>query len=184
MYVDLIILANLAMRPQHGYEIKKRVGQVLGGEHALNNGMLYPALRRFEEMGAVARAVERQTGKPDRHIYSLTDLGREILHELLCEFPPEVARSQNEFLARVSFFDQLEPRARRAILAARAAALHRSDESHEAIRRMVRDEQLPMPPYAQRTMTFIGDQVRFELAWIEVLLRDLVPDQGPAGGEA
>lgn len=176
MYVDLLILANLAERPRHGYEIKKTVGQVLGGEHALNNGMLYPALRRFEEMGAVERTVERQSGKPDRHIYSLTSVGREILRAMLCEFPPEVARDRNEFLARVSFFDQLEPRDRQTILAARSVALRQALERHERIAYMVRDEHLPMPPYSQRVMTFVGDQVRFELDWIERLRHDLAPD--------
>src|SRR5579859_4626061 len=98
MYVDIIILASLAMRPQHGYEIKKNVGLVLGAEYALNNGVLYPTLRRFEEMGAIEREVERQPGKPDRHIYHVTEVGREILHDLLCEYPPEQVRQQNEFL--------------------------------------------------------------------------------------
>ena len=31
MYVDILILAILSARPQHGYEIKKSVQQVVGG---------------------------------------------------------------------------------------------------------------------------------------------------------
>ena len=172
MYVDIIILANLAMRPQHGYEIKKSVEQVHGPDFTLNNGMLYPALRRFEEMGAIEREVERQQGKPDRHIYHLTALGREILHDLLVEFPPELARSQTEFLVRVSFFDQLEPHERRAILAAREAVLRAQVENHHRILAMVEREGLPMPAYPQRTLSFQTEQVQREIDWIADLLRD------------
>jgi DNA-binding PadR family transcriptional regulator len=172
VYVDILILANLTFRPQHGYEIKKSVEQVHGPDFMLNNGMLYPTLRRFEEMGAIEREVERQQGKPDRHIYHLTALGREILHDLLVEFPPEVARGQNEFLVRVSFFDQLEPHERRAILAAREAVLSSQLANHERILAMVERERLPMPAYAQHTLTFQTQQVQRELDWIADLLRD------------
>ena len=172
MYVDIVILANLASRPQHGYEIKKTVGMVLGAEHALNNGVLYPTLRRFEEMGAVEREVERQPGKPDRHIYHLTQLGREILHDLICEFPPEVARDQIEFIVRVSFFELVEPSERREILAARAAALGQSLETHERIVRLVAEERMPMPGYARQVLSFLADQVRLEREWIERLTRE------------
>lgn len=54
-YVDILILRNLVARPAHGYEIKKGVERVLGGAFAINNNVLYPALRRFEEIGAIEK---------------------------------------------------------------------------------------------------------------------------------
>ncbi len=170
MYVDILILSYLSVRPQHGYEIKKSVEQVLGADFSLNNGMLYPALRRFEEMGAVERRVERQQGKPDRHIYSVTPLGNEVLHDLLCEFPPEVARNASEFVVRVALFNMLEPRERLDILTARRSILRRSLDHHEQIRAMVDAEKLPMPDYAQRVLSFQERQHRDEMAWIEEMM--------------
>jgi DNA-binding PadR family transcriptional regulator len=35
---------------------------------SLNNNVLYPALKQFEELGAVVREVVPQEGKPNRHI--------------------------------------------------------------------------------------------------------------------
>jgi DNA-binding PadR family transcriptional regulator len=169
MYVDILILAYLSVRPQHGYEIKKNVEQVLGREISLNNGMLYPALRRFEEMGAVERTVERQQGKPDRHIYHLTPLGHTIMHDLLTEFPPELARNDAEFLVRVSFFDVLEPQERLDILAARSDILRDSLTHHERIRASVDAEQVTIPDFGRRVMAFEEQQTRDELAWIEEL---------------
>lgn len=173
MYSDILILANLAIRPQHGYEIKKSVEQVVGGEVNLNNGALYPALRRFEQMGAIERTTERQQGKPDRHIYHLTALGGEILHDLLCEFPPEVARHASEFLVRVSLFDLLEAPEQNAILDARRAFLLGALAQHERIRAKVAAERLPFPSHAQQVLAFREEQARAELAWVDGLARDI-----------
>jgi DNA-binding PadR family transcriptional regulator len=188
MYVDLVILANLAVRPQHGYEIKKSVERVLGPEVNLNNGMLYPALRRFEEMGAVEREVERHEGKPDRHIYHLTSLGHEVLHDLATEFPPEVARNETEFLVRVSFFDLLEPHERLAILDARTADRRRSLERHDEIMEMVRAmadaEHVPMPQFPLEVLAHDKEKTVLELAWLERLRREVtqeVPRQHDEG---
>src|SRR5258708_16410584 len=116
MYAEIVILAMLRQRPQHGYEIKKGIEQVLGGTVALNNTILYPTLKRFEEAGAVVRQVVQQEGKPNRHLYHLTERGIELLHTSLCDFPPEQAANEAEFFTRVAFFEYLEPQEREAIM--------------------------------------------------------------------
>jgi len=177
MYVDILILANLAERPQHGYEIKKSVEQVVGPEVSLNNGLLYPTLRRFEQMGAIEREVERQHGRPDRHVYHLTPLGREILHDLLCEFPPTLARNDTEFFVRIAFFDELEPPERLAVLAVRRDSLRQSLDHHERIRSTIAGERLPFPHYARQVMGFQERQIRAELEWVASLTAENAQDQ-------
>ncbi len=64
-YIEILILRHLTRRPAHGYELRKRVESVTGV--VLNNNALYPALRRFEEAGAVVRtAHEQQAVRPSR----------------------------------------------------------------------------------------------------------------------
>src|SRR5262245_27328233 len=46
---DLIILALLMEAPGHGYDLKKRLERLTAGTFALNDKLLYPALRRFAE---------------------------------------------------------------------------------------------------------------------------------------
>jgi DNA-binding PadR family transcriptional regulator len=171
VYVDILILAILTTRPYHGYEIKKNIQQVAGRGVSLNNGQLYPALKRFEEMGAIQREVERQEGRPDRHIYHLTGLGHEVLHDLLVEFPPEVARSQTEFLVRVSMFDLLELQERLEILAARRAELQGSLDHREQILGLVSSEGVALTPFAVQTMQFDQKRTQIELDWIDELAR-------------
>lgn len=121
MYLEIAILAHLRSKPAHGYELKQRVGQTMA--FPLHNNSLYPALRRFEEAGAVRKELELQERRPPRHVYELTDTGRELLHDMLAELPPELAGSDEEFLTRVGLFDELTSEERRGVLAARNAAL-------------------------------------------------------------
>jgi DNA-binding PadR family transcriptional regulator len=120
-YVDIVILRHLLKRPAHGYDLRKRVEATTG--FVLHNNSLYPALKRFEEAGAVTRTPQAQEGKPPRHVYEITPVGRELLHDMLAELPPELAGDEGEFLARLGQFSLLSPDERRAVLDARDAAL-------------------------------------------------------------
>ncbi len=110
MYSEILILAMLQQGPRHGYEIKKDIDRALGGMIALNNKTLYIALKRFEEMGAVTRQVIVQTGKPNRHLYELTERGIEVLQTSLRDFGPEQAGVDAEFFTRPRISYQASPR--------------------------------------------------------------------------
>jgi DNA-binding PadR family transcriptional regulator len=174
MYIDILILAELASRPYHGYELKRHVERLLGGGMSMNANQLYPSLRRFEAMGVVSRRIERQVGKPDRHIYSLTDRGREKLLELLQDFPPDLARNPSEFGARVAFFHLLEPHARLAILATRKEVLrdhlHFLEQSQALL-----DTNVAQSFYVHRLLSFQQQQMQEEVAWITCLQEEMQP---------
>jgi DNA-binding PadR family transcriptional regulator len=120
-YIEILILRHLSRRPAHGYELRKRVEHTTGVR--LNNNSLYPALRRFEEAGAVTRTEEPQEGRPPRLVYALTPLGRELLHDMLADLPPDEAADDTEFMARLGQFVLLDPGERQAVLDARDEAL-------------------------------------------------------------
>src|SRR5215467_8247248 len=121
-YVDVVILSHLAKEPSHGYQLRRRVEAATG--FALHNNSLYPALRRFEEAGAVTKTAEPQEGgRPPRHVYAITEVGREMLHDMLTDLPPAQAGDEAEFLARLGQFELLMPAERCAVLDTRLAAL-------------------------------------------------------------
>jgi DNA-binding PadR family transcriptional regulator len=123
VWVDIVLLANLAKQPAHGYELRQRVEVDLGT--TLSNNSLYPALRRFAEAGAVTRTPRPQQGRPDRHVYEITPVGLELLHDMLADLPAELADDEAEFLSRLAHFDLLTTAERLAVLDAREAALTR-----------------------------------------------------------
>ena len=120
-YVEILILRRLRSGPAHGYELRKRVEQTTGV--VLHNNSLYPALKRFEEAGAVTKTAEPQQGRPPRLVYTLTEVGHELLHDMLAELPPEQAADEAEFLARLGQFSLLSSAERSVVLAARTRAV-------------------------------------------------------------
>jgi DNA-binding PadR family transcriptional regulator len=77
--LELAILGLLKEQDLHGYELKKRLGEMLGVASGVSFGSLYPALGRLERSGAV-RTVEspaaESPGRPD--ILSTGSLGGEL----------------------------------------------------------------------------------------------------------
>jgi PadR family transcriptional regulator, regulatory protein AphA len=97
---EFAILGLLAERPRSGYDIKKEVEERLGHFWSESYGHIYPMLRRLHQRDLVVKRVERQEGRPDRNVYSLTDDGRRALGDWFAD-PPAPARPRNELLLRL-----------------------------------------------------------------------------------
>jgi PadR family transcriptional regulator, regulatory protein PadR len=78
--LGLLVLKTLdAMGPMHGYRIARRIEQISGNQLALNQGTLYPALLKLEQMAWVAaKWAQSDTGRRVK-VYSLTKTGRKEL---------------------------------------------------------------------------------------------------------
>ena len=178
MYSEIVILAMLHQGRRHGYEIKKDVERALGGMVPLNNKTLYLTLKHFEEMGAVTRQVIPQEGKPNRHLYQLTERGIELLHAYLRDFGPEQAGADTEFFTRVSFFDLLEAHEREAILTSRLAYLEACLAYLQKLQHLADTQDCPPATglsmsSAQRVLAFHIRRVRDEYHWIATWLEEM-----------
>jgi len=69
--LKLVILAMLAEKPRHGYEIIKALSERVGGDYSPSPGVVYPTLSMLEDMG-YATAAQEQGG---RKLYTLTPEG-------------------------------------------------------------------------------------------------------------
>lgn len=181
MYSEILILAMLQQGPRHGYEIKKDIDRALGGMVVLNNKTLYLVLKRFEEKGAVTRQVIQQEGKPNRHLYELTEHGIEVLQALLRDFGEDAAGNDSEFFTRVSFFDFLEIPERKVILSARLAYLRRGLEYLNSLHQIAEEGEgcakiVPTLSHAERVLAFHTRRIRDEYEWIAAWLEELQTD--------
>ncbi len=79
------VLGLLIYAPLSGYDIRRIYADSLGNFWSESYGAIYPILKRLEDEGLATREVERQTGKPDRNVYTITDLGREEMHRWLAQ---------------------------------------------------------------------------------------------------
>jgi len=101
-----VLLGLLTIEPMSGYDLGQTIRVSIGHFWNESYGQIYPNLKRLAAEGLVTAKAERQKGKPDRHIYSITPKGRERLAQWLAVAPqPEVPR--NELLLKLFFGSRL-----------------------------------------------------------------------------
>ena len=164
MYFDILMLRVLADQERHGYEIKKQVERILGGR-SINNNVLYPALRKYEDQGAIERvAAVADPGRPPRNVYRLTDTGHDLLQAMIRDADPAVLGDANEFQTRVAFFADLGAEERLRILGVRREILEARIAHLESLR-----PDAQAKPWGLRVMDFNVERFQQELAWLDRL---------------
>jgi DNA-binding PadR family transcriptional regulator len=139
--LPFVILGFLIDQPRHGYELKRVLSPALTRDRQLNDGVLYPLLAKLMRDGHVRRTVERQRGRPARHVYAATAAGRRSFRDWLATPVHEEDEVTYDFLlghpflAKCMFFAQLAPAARRRKLAAQRAAATAKLAEFAAIRK-------------------------------------------------
>jgi DNA-binding PadR family transcriptional regulator len=109
------ILGFLMDQPMHGYELKRALSPALPPERRINDGVLYPLLKRMEAERLISGRVERRDGAPDRRVFHTTEAGRRAFEEWLegpVEEHDEVAYDfmlGHPFLTKFLFFRNLRP---------------------------------------------------------------------------
>ncbi|SEF37285.1 DNA-binding transcriptional regulator, PadR family [Amycolatopsis pretoriensis] len=168
MWIEILLLSRLDREPMHGYELRKAVEASTG--HTLSNNSLYPTLRRFVDAGAVSRSAEEQEAKPPRHVYTITDVGRELLHDMLADFPAELALSEEEFLARVGSFSRLRQGERARVLDVRKQAL---TSEHARLTALAAGQD---DPWGRAALRHVLGKFDAELRWLADLETELRRD--------
>jgi PadR family transcriptional regulator PadR len=76
----LMVLRTLdTLGPQHGWGIARRIEQISGDALALNQGTLYPALLRLQQMGWIASKWGASDNNRRARFYSITRAGKKQL---------------------------------------------------------------------------------------------------------
>ncbi len=178
MYLEILILGMLRERPRQGREIEERVERMLGGWLRLSNDALHPALERLERQRAIRREAGREEGRADRHIYSLTEEGGELLIRLLSEEPERAATDETEFMVRVAFFGMIAPEVRTRLLEARREAI-KAQLAH--LQEVVSEAHGGRNPWAGRMITYVRDGMLREVEWLQELAEESASESRQPG---
>jgi DNA-binding PadR family transcriptional regulator len=73
----LMLLALIAEKPRHGYELIKEIEQKFGGAYSPSPGSIYPTLTLLEEL----EQVRASASDGARKLFEITDQGRAFLDE-------------------------------------------------------------------------------------------------------
>ena len=189
--IELAILGLLEEQELHGYELKKRLRELLGPLSSVSFGSLYPALAKLERAGAVRavevtdgagrspmpatgsltgeaaafRATRRRvgSGRRARKVYAITAQGRARLAELLAE----PADDDRTFALKLAFCRHMTPEDRVVLFERRRAQLV---ESLAETRSTVRARGERIDGYVRSLIQHDQDRTEGDIAWLDTLI--------------
>lgn len=102
MSVQNALLALLAHRPRHGYELHGAFEAIVGGEQNwdVKPAQIYVTLARLEKKGLVKEEAVEQDGRPEKRIYAITEAGRKELDGWLST-PVKADHQRQEFFLKL-----------------------------------------------------------------------------------
>jgi DNA-binding PadR family transcriptional regulator len=181
--LETAILGFLADSDLHGYELKKRIAELVAPWSRVSFGSLYPALTRLEKAGLIrvvrtvdapapltgslgaevaafrAKALQGATSLRGRKVFALTETGRARLSALL----RDTSGDDRDFAVRVAFYGLLDAAERLELFTKRRDGLANSIDS-----------PAPAAPLRDRYRTMVSafqvDRLVREQSWIDQLI--------------
>lgn len=169
MSLEHAILGFLSSRPRSGYDLKTRCFDIEAKAFwSADQAQIYRTLERLSGARLVSSSRRRQSGKPDRRIYEITQAGLDAFARWeTVAVPLPVAR--DAFLLQVYFAGAASDDAIVALLGERRAAHQaRLDELRAEAVELARDAATPARTAAMRQAAYDGAIAR-ELASIDWL---------------
>jgi PadR family transcriptional regulator AphA len=168
------LLGLLSWGPMSGYGIKKAIAQSISNFWNESYGQIYPILKRLAAEGLATTSIKRQAGKPDRHVYAMTEKGRKALQRWLSK-PAEHEVGRTEFLLKLFFGRQVTMtnniRQVRQVQALQRQLLGKYD----ALEQQLRAEHVDNPdlPYWLLTISYGRHLCQARLHWCDEALTRL-----------
>jgi len=184
------ILGVLSLCPMSGYDVKKLIERSIAHFWNESYGQIYPILNRLAAEGFAERRREKQRGKPDRYVYSLTAKGRQELERWLA-VPARQEPARSELLLKL-FLGSAGPVTDSVAQIEHYQARQREVlATYEDIERQLRKEMADHPqlPFSLLTLHYGQHRCRAMLAWCDESRRTLARlgtrrARAPGGAEA
>jgi DNA-binding PadR family transcriptional regulator len=168
-----VLLGLLNVEPMSGYDLGQTIRGSIGHFWNESYGQIYPNLKRLAVDGLVVSKTQKQKGKPDRHIYSITKKGRERLARWLA-VPPQAEIPRNELLLKLFFGSQLSPEIAIEYVEHMAESERKSLQLiKRAADEIAQNQQYPDAPYWKMAARFGEMELEAHQRWAEETLAEL-----------
>jgi len=117
MSIKHVVLGYLGWQPMTGYDVKKMIADSEILPWTASNNQIYQALVDLHNDGWVTKSIEEQVGAPNRHVYTITDAGRQALRDWVAS-EPEAPHTRKPFLHQLMWADGLDAQELDALLEA------------------------------------------------------------------
>lgn len=168
----LTVLALLHHKPLHPYGMQRLIKQ-WGKDQVVNVGQrtgLYRAIDRLHAAGLIAvRETGRDQQYPERTVYEVTDAGRRVAKQWLCDMLAVPKQEFPQFPAALSHLLMLTPQEALDALGRRADALAATLEGYEA----ALEREADLPRITMLETEYLRAVTAAEAAWLRTVLDDL-----------
>jgi DNA-binding PadR family transcriptional regulator len=162
------LLGMLSLIPMSGYDLKRTISYSIGNFWNESYPQIYPLLKQLTEEGLTTSRAEKTEGRPERHIYTLTEKGWQELQHWLGE-PFEYQIERNELLLKLFFGSQVRTeislehvRRHRAV---QAELLHRYEQTEATLKTDMAEN--PKLPYWLLTLSYGKHIAAALIAWCD-----------------
>jgi DNA-binding PadR family transcriptional regulator len=175
--LEFAILGLLHEAPMHGYELRKRLHDLLGTLRAFSYGSLYPTLRRLLRGGLIAEEspevdvedrAARTWGRRAKRVYKLTAEGKERFAQLLADTSPQTWDDEG-FGVHMAFFSRTPAEVRMRILEGRR---RRVEERREGLRAAMARAGEQIDRYTRELHRLGLESSEREVRWLNELIAE------------
>ncbi|MFI9810949.1 PadR family transcriptional regulator [Saccharothrix variisporea] len=167
--LEFAILGLLHEAPMHGYELRKRLHELLGAFRAFSYGTLYPTLRRLQRAGWIVEEAPEEArtwGRRARKVYKLTAEGKERFADLLSNAGPQTW-DDDSFGVHLAFFSRTPAEIRMRILEGRR---RRVEERREGLRTALAGASERIDRYTRELHRMGLESTEREVRWLNELI--------------
>ncbi|MDP2941846.1 MAG: PadR family transcriptional regulator [Candidatus Omnitrophota bacterium] len=167
---ELLFLGLLKEGPKHGYDIKRKIKEIVSLFAGINIKSVYYPLKVLEEAGLVEKRAAKPGRRPERIVYGLTPEGEGRFTELLSRSLLSFKRPQFSLDLSLYFLRYMPAAEARRRLRARILLLKRLSRSLRQMISALKEKGEPTLIYiSQHNLQMVETESKF----LQQLIRDL-----------
>ena len=168
------LLGLLTFHPMSGYDIRQLIPESIGHFWSESYGQIYPALNSLAAEGLVEKSTRRNTGRPEKNVYALTDAGRRQLEQWLA-VPLARPVPRNEILLKLFFGSHAALSVSRLHVKAHRDGHQAALDQYTSIVRKLKEEEIndPQLPFWLMTLSYGRHTCAAVIAWCDETLHEL-----------
>jgi len=167
---ELLLLGLLKESPKHGYDIKRKIKEILSLFAGVDLKSIYYPLQVLERDGLVIKRTTKPGNRPERIVYELTSKGESYFDELLNRSFLNFKRPQFSLDLSLYFLHFMKPAVAKRRMRARLSILNRVSKGLE---QMIKEQSKKKPSSLARILEHNRRQVQAESDFLIDLIKSV-----------
>ncbi|MBI5679896.1 MAG: PadR family transcriptional regulator [Methanobacterium sp.] len=170
--LEASIIGLLYEEPQYGYQLEKTIeGWGMRNWTQIGFSSIYYVLNKLEKKELVTSKLEKVAGKPSRKVFTITDLGRQVMKEKLIDILSWNKKQTYPFDLGLAYLNYLDPQETVDCLENYLKSAQGRIKFLESSVKM--QEELNAPYYVVALFSRPLASLKTELAWVEEFIEKI-----------